>query len=66
MATCTGPNGADDKNCSLNVGPNGTPGEVTHQDPEKPGPTEDVGLNGKLDKLPGDNPPFFQGVKMRY
>lgn len=66
MATCTGPNGANDPNCSLNVGPNGTPGEITAQVPENPAPQEDVGLNGKLDKLPGNNPPYFQAAKMRY
>lgn len=66
MATCTGQNGANDPNCSLNVGPNGTPGEVTSQDPETPAPEEDVGLNGKLDRLPGNNPPYFEAAKMRY
>ncbi|OBT60510.1 hypothetical protein VE03_10148 [Pseudogymnoascus sp. 23342-1-I1] len=66
MATCTGPNGADDANCSLNVGPNGRPGEVTTQDPEQPAPAEEVGHNGKLDKLPGNNPVYFKSVKMRY
>ncbi|KAJ6441360.1 pantothenate transporter liz1 [Purpureocillium lavendulum] len=64
MATCTGPKGADDPNCSLNVGPNGTPGEVSTQPPEAAAPEEDVGLNGKLDKLPGNNPVFFQSAKM--
>lgn len=60
METCTGPNGADDPGCSLNVGPNGTPGEVTTQPPETAAPDEEVGNNGKLDKLPGDNPIFFE------
>jgi hypothetical protein len=61
MATCTGPNGANDPNCSL-----GTPGEVTTQAPENPAPQKDVGHNGKLSKLPGNNPPWFQAAKMRY
>lgn len=65
MATCTGPNGANDANCSLNVGPNG-PGEVTTQNPEHPAPMEEVGLNGKLDKLPGNNPVYYKSAKMRY
>ncbi|KAK4084891.1 hypothetical protein Purlil1_10111 [Purpureocillium lilacinum] len=66
MATCTGPSSAEDPNCSLRVGPNGTTGEVTTQPPEKPAPEEEVGRNGKLDKLPGNNPPYFQAAKMRY
>lgn len=66
IATCTGQNGVDDPGCSLNVGPNSTPGEVTVQVPVISPPDEDVGLNGKLDELPGDNPPWFQAAKMRY
>jgi hypothetical protein len=66
MATCTGPNGANDPNYSLNVGPNGSPGEISAQVPKIPVPQEDVGLKGKLDKLPGNNPPYFLMAKVRY
>lgn len=57
MATCTGKRGADDPNCSLNVGPNG-PGRVARFTVEKPAPAEDVGLNGRLTQLPGNNPVY--------
>jgi hypothetical protein len=55
MDTCTGPGGVEDPNCSLNVGPNG-PGVEGPQELETPAPVEEVGLNGPLDKLPGNNP----------
>lgn len=55
MDTCTGPNGVHDVNCSLNVGPNG-PGQSSRQSLEVPAPEEDVGVDGPLNRLPGDNP----------
>ncbi|CAM1508697.1 Fc.00g055450.m01.CDS01 [Cosmosporella sp. VM-42] len=55
MTTCNGPGGVDDPNCSLNVGPNG-PGRASSQPLEVPAKVENVGLNGPLDKLPGNNP----------
>jgi hypothetical protein len=57
METCTGPNGVNDVNCSLNVGPDG-PGRASYQELEVPAPDEEVGENGPLDKLPGNNPIF--------
>lgn len=62
IATCTGENGVYDPDCSINVGPNGTPGEVTVLDPVIPAPDEEVGVNGKLERLPGDNPPWFEAA----
>ena len=66
IETCTGPNGVNDANCSLNVGPNG-PGESQPQKVEVPPPNEDVGENGPLAKLPGDNPvtPNKRSAKLR-
>ncbi len=55
MATCTGPNGVLDAGCSLNVGPNG-PGSSSSQTPQVAPPTEQVGFNGPLAALPGNNP----------
>lgn len=55
METCTGPNGVNDADCSLNVGPNG-PGQAGPQELEVAPPDEEVGENGPLDKLPGNNP----------
>ncbi|KYK56567.1 uncharacterized protein DCS_03567 [Drechmeria coniospora] len=55
MDTCTGPQGVDAPSCSLNIGPDG-PGRSRRQDIETDAPREEVGLNGPLDKLPGDNP----------
>lgn len=56
IATCTGNRGVDDPNCSLNVGADGSPGHASEQIVQTPPPTEDVGINGPLDKLPGNNP----------
>jgi hypothetical protein len=55
IRTCTGPNGVNDANCSLNVGPNG-PGRASRQPLQVNPPNEEVGLNGRLSKLPGNNP----------
>lgn len=55
IETCTGTNGVNDANCSLNVGTDG-PGEAKPQPIEVPPPDEDVGEDGALKKLPGDNP----------
>jgi hypothetical protein len=57
LRTCTGPNGVDDENCSLNVGSDGSPGHPSTQTPQTPAPAGNVGLNGPLKKLPGQNPP---------
>lgn len=59
IATCAGPHGVDDPGCSLNVGPNGSPGRASVQQLEVPEPAEPVGEQGPLDKLPGDNPVTF-------
>lgn len=57
METCTGPKGVNDADCSLNVGPDG-PGRASEQELEVDPPNEEVGKNGPLDKLPGNNPVF--------
>ncbi|KAM0254543.1 hypothetical protein ACHAQJ_006648 [Trichoderma viride] len=56
IATCTGPNGVLDAGCSLNVGPNGTPGTSEPQTLQTPAPTENIGLTGPIAALPGNNP----------
>lgn len=56
IATCTGKFTVNDRGCSLNVGPDGTPGRASVQPLEVKAPAEDVGLNGPLAKLPGNNP----------
>jgi hypothetical protein len=65
IQTCTGPNGVYDANCSLNVGPDG-PGRAGEQPLEVAPPTEQVGLNGPLSKLPGNNPVSRASAKMRF
>ncbi|PTB62010.1 hypothetical protein BBK36DRAFT_1163344 [Trichoderma citrinoviride] len=55
ISTCTGPNGVNDSGCSLNVGPNG-PGVSGPQKLQTPAPTENIGLNGPIAALPGNNP----------
>ncbi len=60
MATCTGPNGANDPGCSI-----GHPVDQKELNPETPAPTEEVGFNGKLDKLPGNNPVYYTSAKLR-
>lgn len=62
IATCTGPNGVNDAGCSLNVGPDG-PGHASTQTPEVAPPNEEIGFNGPLDKLPGNNPVTGQPVQ---
>ncbi|KID78291.1 hypothetical protein MBR_02739, partial [Metarhizium brunneum ARSEF 3297] len=62
IETCTGPNGVNDAGCSLNVGPDG-PGRSSRQPVEVPPPNEEIGFNGTLDKLPGDNPVTGQPVQ---
>ena len=64
--TCQGDGGVMNPNCSLNVGPDGTPGQAVERDPEVPAPSEEVGFNGPLDKLPGDNPLFKRSMRERY
>jgi len=54
MATCQGPDGSRSDDCSINVGS----GSSEKQSPEVAAPSEEVGLNGPLAKLPGDNPVF--------
>ncbi|KAL7930775.1 hypothetical protein V8C35DRAFT_133915 [Trichoderma chlorosporum] len=56
IATCTGPNGVLDPGCSLNVGPNGTPGTSSVKPLQIPAPSENIGLNGPIAALPGNNP----------
>lgn len=67
MDTCSGNGGLLNPNCSVNKGDPGRPGQVIARQPEKPASNEEVGLNGKLDKLPGNNPVFRRGpsAKMR-
>lgn len=48
--TCSGPEGMDSPTCSLGGGEGG------ERELEVPAPEEDVGMDGPLDKLPGDNP----------
>ncbi|OAQ93330.1 WSC domain-containing protein [Purpureocillium lilacinum] len=55
METCTGADGVNAPGCSLNVGPDG-PGHASWQPVETAPPKEEIGLNGPLDKLPGNNP----------
>ncbi|XWW94145.1 hypothetical protein V2A60_002087 [Cordyceps javanica] len=57
METCTGKQGTDSPTCSLYVGPNGA-GKTSFQKPERAPPMEDVGLNGRIKKLPGNNPVY--------
>lgn len=56
MTSCTGPGGVDAASCSLNVGPDGSPGHSSVQQPQTAPPSEQVGLNGPLAALPGNNP----------
>lgn len=56
IETCTGEHTVNDAGCSLNVGPNGTPGQAASQPIELEPQFEEVGQNGPLDKLPGNNP----------
>lgn len=52
FATCQGPQGAFDPNCSVNA----NQGSASRETPEVAAPFEDVGLNGPLNALPGNNP----------
>ncbi|KAH8820776.1 hypothetical protein F5884DRAFT_745119 [Xylogone sp. PMI_703] len=52
VATCQGPNGFFDPNCSVNAGQGG----AVNLNPEVPAPSEAVGLNGPIAALPGNNP----------
>lgn len=54
METCTGKQGTDAPGCSLGFGFKRT----SFRQPEKAPPTEDVGLQGRLQKLPGNNPVY--------
>lgn len=52
MATCTGPQNVEAPGCSL-----GRPGVVSSQSPEVAAIyEEDIGLNGPISRLPGNNP----------
>lgn len=55
--TCTGPDGVDAPECSLNQGPDGSPGHYSERKLEVAPPKENVGLSGLLRSLPGSNPP---------
>ncbi|KAI2631759.1 WSC domain-containing protein [Xylaria nigripes] len=55
--TCTGPEGIDAPTCSLNVGPDGSPGHPSSQALEIPPPVEEVGLDGPLTALPNNKIP---------
>lgn len=70
MATCTGQKGVDDPNCSLNVGSDGSPGHSSTQPLQVAPVNEEIGLNGPLAKLPGNNPVTGslkkRSAKMRY
>jgi hypothetical protein len=63
MTTCTGPNGVNDPGCSLMV--NGSPGSASSQPQQVPPPNEQVGLNGPLNALPGNNPVTGTPIKIR-
>ena len=57
MKTCTGSNGIEDVNCSINTRGALGAGTDMPQKPDTAPPTEDVGLTGnKLNALPGNNP----------
>lgn len=56
--TCTGNKGVDDPKCSLNVGADGSPGHSSVKQVQTTPPYEELGQNGPLDKLPGNNPLF--------
>lgn len=58
MATCTGQGGVNAEGCSLNMGGEEGPGRARERDVEVAPPVEEVGLNGALAKLPGNNPVF--------
>lgn len=68
MDTCSGDNGLLNPKCSVNVGEPGRVGQSIARVPEIAPPNEEVGLNGKLDRLPGNHVPYFAGqsAKMRY
>lgn len=61
MTTCTGPGGVTASSCSLVV--NGSPGSASAQVPQVAPPGEQVGLNGPLKALPGNNPITGKPVK---
>ena len=55
FSTCTGPQGIDSPSCSLNAGK--APGSASDQLPEVPAKfEEEIGLNGPIAALPGNNP----------
>ncbi|OAQ98100.1 hypothetical protein LLEC1_00784 [Akanthomyces lecanii] len=54
MRTCTGKNGTGALDCSLHVGSS----RGSSREPERAAPAEDVGLSGRLQKLPGNNPVY--------
>lgn len=63
LDTCSGPaGGVNAPGCSLNVGPNGTPGSASRQPLQVPAPTENIGLTGPIPKLPGNNPIFARAL----
>ena len=54
LDTCAA--GVDSAGCSLNVGSDGHAGHSSAQSPANAPPSEEVGLNGPLNALPGNNP----------
>ena len=52
MDTCQGPDGSSSPDCSINAGA----GSSEVLTPEVDAPAEEVGENGPLAKLPGNNP----------
>lgn len=61
IASCTGPDGFQSPDCSINAGS----GAATSLMPEVPAPTEQVGLNGPIAALPGNNPVTGTPIKKR-
>lgn len=62
LETCTGPLGAYAQNCSVNAGQ----GSASQEALEVAAPVEDVGLNGPLDTLPGNNTIWTVSKRSRF
>ncbi|KFX89425.1 hypothetical protein O988_00501 [Pseudogymnoascus sp. VKM F-3808] len=62
IQTCSGPDGAYSPDCSINK----NAGSATSVDPEVAPPTEEVGLNGPIPTLPGNNPVTGTPIKKRF
>ncbi|OBT87321.1 hypothetical protein VE02_03029 [Pseudogymnoascus sp. 03VT05] len=61
IQTCSGPQGAYSPDCSINK----DAGSAVGLDPEIAAPAEEVGLNGPVAKLPGNNPVTWTPIMKR-